>query len=184
MNIQIKTLAATIMLSTVCIVAYAEDEQVLADYCTSTGGEVVNMTAKFETKSGKVDGFTKQFCQYNLDGHINTIGLDTLASKAPSLAATYTQKVAIDTSKSLPMRPYGNPGLDVCHNLKGVSIAFSAVDGGSFLDANGGEMDICVFADGSMISGWSLVYMAADPSQKALIQSTPMNIDIPIIYLP
>lgn len=184
MNHFTKTLVTTIILSAMCAKAHAEDTQTLIDYCTSTGGTVIDMIAKFETKSGKVDGFSKSFCQYDLNGHLNTIGLDTLASTLPSLAATYTQKVVIDSSKTLPMRPYGNPGLDVCHNLNGISIAFSAVDGGSFLDADGGEADVCVFADGSMISGWSLIYMANDPNQKALIHSTPLDIDIPIIYIP
>lgn len=184
MNRFATTVISALVLSTICLKAQAEESQALADYCTSTGGTVIDMIAKFETKSGKVDGFSKQFCQYDLNGHLNTIGLDTLASSQPSLAATYTQKVMIDASKPLPMRPYGNPGLNVCHNLNGVSIAFSAVDGGSFLDSDGGEADICVFADGSMISGWSLIYMADDPSQKALIKSAAMNIDIPIIYIP
>ncbi len=147
-------------------------------YCQSTGGTVIRMVAQFDTHSGFVNGVTKEFCKYKNHGNLAFVGLDTL-STAPTLAATYTMKLVIDKTKPLPVRPYANPAMNVCSDLHGTEVAFSVLDGG-FADKTG-QADICVFGDGSSISGWTMVY-AADGSRqdiKQFIRSSALDIDIP-----
>jgi hypothetical protein len=152
-----------------------------SQYCLSTGGKVVDLNAKFSTLSGDVDGLSKAFCQYQTDGNIEMIGLDTLASTSPSLGATYAKSLTLDPSRPLPEKPYANPSLNVCERLKGSSIAFYVCSGG--FSNESGEYDICVFGDGSSISAWTLIYLANGdyPQIKALIKAQPMDITIPII---
>ena len=168
------------------VAAFAEESAVSQtpwqDYCASSGGTVVTLVPQFETQSGMTRGVPKQFCQYSTDGNIEFLGLDTLASNAPSLASTFAKSLVIDTTKPLPTKPYSNPSLNVCSRLKGTSISFN-VNGG-FADASG-QTDICVFGDGSAISAWTLIYLAdgALPDLKALIKAEPMAIIIPDVQI-
>ena len=152
--------------------------QGIKDYCASTGGVVVNMQAQFDTHNGYVSGVSRDFCKYKNHGNIAYVGLDTL-STAPTLAATYTEKLIVDPN-NLPTSPYANPSLNVCQILHGSEISFSS--NGGFSDKLG-EADICVFGDGSAISAWTMIYVAEGtrPDVKSVIRSTPLNIDIPEI---
>jgi hypothetical protein len=157
-----------------------ETLQATKDYCIATGGDVVKLTAQFDTHDGLVNGVTKEFCRY--DNHENSavVGLETL-SKTSTIAATYTKKLKLDKTRLLPTKPYANPSLNVCQLLHGSEIAFAAMDGG-FSDDKG-QLDICVFGDGSSISAWTMIY-AAQGSRKDIsrfIRSKPLAIDIPNI---
>ena len=52
---------------------------------------------------------------------------------------------------------YANPAWNVCKNLGGAESGFAVPS--SYTD-DLGQSDICVFGDGSMVSAWSLIYMA------------------------
>lgn len=129
-----------------------------AAYCTQSGGTVTEMVATFSGSQGEVEGYTKYFCQFTPLNGILSIGLETFASHKPSIAATYCKNLEeIKPESPLWKGQYTNPSHNVCHNLGGAIIGYAA--NGSFSDANG-QADICVFGDGSMVSGWSLIYMA------------------------
>lgn len=56
------------------------------------------------------------------------------------------------------------------------------VDGGGFANRLG-QSDICVLGDGSMVSGWSLIYMASHREGygdiKNKVKANPLNIYTP-----
>lgn len=127
-------------------------------YCVKAGGSVVEMTAVFSTARGNVSGYTKPFCLFTPDNGQLAIGLETFASSEPSIAATFIKKLdSISTENKLWQGKYPNPSHNVCKNLGGAGVGF--ITSGGFSDASG-QSDICVFGDGSMVSGWSLIYMA------------------------
>jgi hypothetical protein len=157
--------------------AYADglnDE--LSAYCIQSGGKVEPMQAEFSTPHGMVHGLTKQFCEFSVDHGILSIGLETFSSMQSNIAATYAKKLApLDENSPLWAGNAGNPSFNVCKNLGGASIgSFSS---GGFANALG-QSDICVFGDASMISAWSLIYMANHRNGydhiKELIRSVPL----------
>ena len=152
-------------------ICYAEeDNAALANYCVAKGGKVTPMTAWFDTSTGPREGFTDQFCTFERDhGHI-AIGLAAFASEHASIAATYMkslpeikmgsedQQDKNQTSNLAKGLGLANPSYAVCKNLGGAVINYKFH--GNFRPKEGGDSDICVFGDGSMVSTWSLIYMA------------------------
>ncbi len=129
-----------------------------AAYCVQSGGSVELMPAEFMTHNGRVLGQSKSFCTFSADNGFIAIGLETFASPKPSIAATYIKTLAeIDENSDLWKGTSANPSYKVCKNLNGTMIGFGF--NGSFTNALGAA-DICVFGDGSMVSAWSLIYMA------------------------
>lgn len=130
-----------------------------SDYCIKSGGSVEKMSAILGFTNGQfIEGYTKYFCNFRLKDGFVAIGLETFSSKKPSLAATYIKKLgAIDKDSKLLHGTYDNPSLNVCKNIGGAAIEF-LLHGGFTNEL--GQTDICVFGDGSMVSGWSLIYMA------------------------
>jgi len=150
----------------------------LADYCVQSGGTVEIMPAEFTTANGLTIGHSKSFCTFTADNGFIVIGLETFASDKPSIAATYIKTLAeIDSTSSLLDGKATNPSYNVCKNLNGTMIGF--VVNGSFTNASGAS-DICVFGDGSMVSAWSLIYMANHRSGyeeiKQQVQAEPIVI--------
>ena len=149
-------------------------------YCSQAGGTVEDMPAIFHTRAGDVTGLTKSFCTFSVDhGHI-VIGLEAFASDAPSLAATYMKQLDEVTEDSpLWKGGFTNPSYNVCRNLGGTLIGFATL--GSFTSQRG-EADVCVFGDGSMVSAWSLIYMAAHREGyddiKNQVKAEPLNIEL------
>jgi len=141
-----------------CFTAVADTVDDNKTYCLKAGGVVQDMAATFATSHGEVIGFSKRFCTFMpVNGYI-AIGLDTFASDMPSIAATYIKILPeITGNSSLFKGSAQNPSYNVCRNLGGTMIGF--VVRGGFVDEKGAS-DICVFGDGSMVSGWSLIYMA------------------------
>lgn len=130
-----------------------------SDYCIQSGGAVEKMSAKLGFHSGQaIEGYSKYFCNFRLKDGFVVIGLETFSSKKPSLAATYIKKLdAIKKDSTLLQGNYDNPSLNFCKNIGGAAIAF-LLQGGFTNEL--GQTDICVFGDGSMVSSWSLIYMA------------------------
>ncbi|HVT62245.1 MAG TPA: hypothetical protein VHD33_02005 [Legionellaceae bacterium] len=152
------------------------------DYCIAKGGTVTPMTASFQTASGVVKGLTEKFCTFERDnGHI-TIGLSAFSSSEPNIAATYMKKLSeINENSTLMEKGPGNPSYSVCKNLGGTAITYKFV--GHFRPAEGGDSDICVFGDGSMVSAWSLIYMANHrkgyDEVKESVKSQPLPMNVP-----
>ena len=143
------------VLSTLSFALPTEDET----YCLSHGGTVENMVAEFNTRAGTIEGFTKSFCTFNLDNGFIAVGLETLSSKTPNIAASFIKTLPrIEKDSPLWRGKYENPGLNVCRNLGGGNIAYHVASGG--FKNHLGQSDICVFGDGSMVSSWSLIYIA------------------------
>ena len=146
------------------------DTDPLSDYCVAKGGMVTPMTAWFETNTGPVAGLTEKFCTFERDKGYIVIGLSAFASEQSNIAATYMKTLPEFKEDSDLMRdkskPAGqssgfgmpNPSYAVCQNLGGTAITYKFH--GSFRPQQGGDVDICVFGDGSMVSAWSLIYMA------------------------
>ena len=154
------------------------DEQ----YCTDNGGVVDTMTAQYSTESGFIPGFDKKFCTFERNNGYLAVGLETFSSIKANLAATFMKKLPELASNSpLWKGEYANPGLNVCKNIGGSSISFHVMSGG--FTNNKGQNDICVFGDGSMVSAWTLIYMAAHRTGydevKNNAHSEPLDIVMP-----
>jgi putative hemolysin len=159
----------------------AADE--LQAYCTKNGGEVESMSVEYQDLNGaRVEGFTKDFCSFNIDNGLIAVGLETFSSEKSNIAATLIKKLdPLEEDSVLWQGSYNNPSLNVCKNLGGSEVVFNVSSGG-FADEKG-ESDICVFGDGSMVSAWSLIYMANGRTGydqvKNAVKSEPINMNIP-----
>jgi hypothetical protein len=139
------------------------------------------MTAEFLTPTGYVQGQSKAFCNFFVDNGFIAIGLETFSSEEPSIAATFIKKMhPINDDSPLWKGKFTNPSHNVCKNIGGSGIGF--VTSGGFSNSLG-ETDICVFGDGSMVSGWTLIYMANHrdgyDAVKEQVRAQPMNIPTP-----
>lgn len=164
------------------------------DYCVAKGGTLTPMTAWFETARGPIEGMTKRFCTFERDHGYIVIGLSAFASEQPNIAASYmtslpeikgNSDLMHDQTKRQIKTGYGlaNPSYAVCKNLGGTSINFKFQ--GNFRPQQGGDADICVFGDGSMVSAWSLIYMANHRAGydevKGYVKSLPLPLPLPIL---
>jgi putative hemolysin len=143
------------------------DEDPLGEYCVSKSGTLTPMTAWFETNHGPIEGLTERFCTFERDNGYLAIGLTAFASDQPNIAATYMKTLPEikEGSELLPPSNHhttgfglANPSHYVCEKLGGTTISFKFR--GNFRPKNGGDSDICTFGDGSMVSAWTLIYMA------------------------
>jgi hypothetical protein len=160
---------------------FAKQPGAWVNYCEDAGGKVEYMTAQLMTQHGLINGQKKQFCNFYIDKAFVSIGLETFSSKHPSIAATYIKSLPeISESSPLFSGNYPNPSTNVCKNLGGSSITM-LINGG--FSNQLGQEDVCVFGDGSMVSGWSLIYMANGRdgynSIKQAVHATPLEINIP-----
>jgi hypothetical protein len=149
------------------------------EYCIAKNGTVETMIAEFETSDGIQHGFSKKFCTFNLDGGFIAVGLKTFSSEKQNIAASFIKILPkIEHDSPLWQGKYANPGINVCKNLGGSNIAFNVVSGG--FKNKLGQSDVCVFGDGSMVSSWSLIYMANGRNEyntvKEAIRSEPLKI--------
>jgi hypothetical protein len=137
-----------------------------------------------------VEGLTNWFCVFeNEIGNQGQIDVATLGSERPSIGATYLLKGLdlYDMGFYVEEPPYpwgdGNPATWVCEQILGTSI--TRYTNGGFTSP-GGEDEVCVFADGSKISTWVLIYVSlTDPpvdnppgpdylSMRKAVQSEPI----------
>lgn len=163
--------------------AYASDNtKQYSEYCVQSGGVVEEMPAEIMLSDNHwAEGQTKMFCNFYPDGGYLSVGLETFASDVPSIAATFIRKMPEITDGSpLVKGPYTAWAQNICKNLGGAMISFVAA--GGFSNPLG-QTDICVFGDGSMVSGWSLVYMANHRTGydevKDKVKALPLDIVIP-----
>jgi len=147
-------------------------------YCLQAGGQVEKMPAIFDTDMGEVKGNSKTFCTFAVDDGFLAIGLETFASSKPSIAATYGKMLnEVGEASLLWQGDYSNPSHNVCKNIGGSTIGF-VLDGG--FSNSFGETDICVFGDGSMISAWTLIYMANHRSGYDAIKNKIKALPLPV----
>lgn len=179
-----KTLLGITVISTIVMAAenlYADKLDDWSDYCDKSGGVVEEMTAEIGTKIGMVEGQSKMFCNFYPEHAFIAIGLETFSADEPSIAATFMKTMGeIGDGSQLWKGKAANPSNNVCKNLGGAAIGFVAPGG---FASNLGQSDICVFGDGSMVSAWSLVYMANHREGydeiKNKIKSFPLKINVP-----
>lgn len=150
-------------------------------YCSQSGGTVEKMPAMLGTQAGVVKGLTKEFCTFRVDHGFAVVGLDAFASHSPSIAATYMKKLGeLQEGSALLIGKASNPSQNVCRNLGGTAIGF--VTTGGFTNQLG-TSDICVFGDGSMVSAWTLIYMANHREGfdkiKDQVKAEPLSIETP-----
>ena len=149
-------------------------------HCINAGGQVEKMPAQWTTSTGVQLGFEKKFCTFRGEHYFATVGLETFSSASPNLAATYIKKLPqLKKDSSLYQGKHPNPSTNVCQNLGGTTITH--VTNGGFVNELG-QGDICVFGDGSMVSGWTLIYIANERTGydniREQIRSEPLNIPI------
>ena len=184
MKISYKTPVVSLAIAVLLMLTKTASADLLQDYsayCVKSGGVVEKMPAEFSTYAGRITGQTRMFCEFNVDNGFIAIGLETFASSIPSIAATYIKKLdKISSESRLWKGASSNPAHNVCKNLGGSEIGF--VSNGGFTNSLG-ESDICVFGDGSMVSGWSLIYMANHregyDAVKNQVKAEPLSINIP-----
>lgn len=175
---------ATFLISATCmslVNAYASQIDDYAIYCTESGGVVEEMPVEINTSAGLVHGQSKMFCNFHFTNSFVAIGLETFSAAEPSIAATFIKKMEDITEASALWRGmYSNPSHNVCKNIGGATIGFVA--SGGFSNSLG-QTDICVFGDGSMVSGWSLIYLANHREGydeiRNKVKAEPLNIYIP-----
>jgi len=149
-------------------------------YCIASGGTIITNVMMFSTRSGYVEGFVSDFCEIEQSLNLGMIGLETLASDKPSLAATYIKLLQIDTSK--PIRgPFYQAATNLCFALGGSTVGFY-LDGGFFDER--GYSNVCYFGDGSHIATWTLYYIGIGKRTdvKAAVKAEPLNINIPNVH--
>jgi hypothetical protein len=158
------------------------DDQALDEhYCKEHGGQVILMTASFDTGSGMVNGNKKKFCRIqDVNYNLGYIGLDTFGSKVASLAATYAKSITLSNDKEIK-GPFETINLNLCYVLGGGNIVYFLTDGG-YTDEYG-QADICIFGDNSAVAAWTLYFMTlgARVDIKNAIVAKPLKINMPTI---
>lgn len=148
--------------------------------CTDIGGKITPMNIIYQTGQGKVTGFKQKFCTFTIDNGLAAIGLKSMNSKHSNIAASYVLTLEpFDNSSPLWEGQAQNPSHNVCHNLGGTNV--QPVAPGSFTTEEG-ENDICVFGDGSMISGWTLIYIANQREGFNLIKDNIPSKALPLFH--
>ena len=178
-TLRLKKIASLMIAATFVGTVHANKMDDYTTYCTESGGIVEEMFAEISTGSGVIKGQSKMFCNFYPDNAFISIGLETFSADEPSIAATYIKNMGeIAENSPLLIGGYSNPSTNVCKNLGGATIGFVA--GGGFVN-NLGQSDVCVFGDASMVSGWSLIYMANHregyDNIKNKVKANPLDID-------
>jgi hypothetical protein len=149
--------------------------------------------AEIDESSGPVEGLTDWFCVFNnQQENQGMIDLQTLGSVHPSFGATYLLKGLDLDEMGYPddVPPDTNPASWVCEQILGTSITRYANGGFTsppVIDSIPSEDEVCVFADGSKISGWVLIYVSlSDPgpnylSMRKAVQSEPLDLELPYL---
>lgn len=179
------TMGCGLLFVSMLFTTYAKAEPLhdnMQEYCSSTGGVVKNLTIELATTHGFAKGLTKKFCTFKVnEGGYVVIGLETYASSTSNIAATWIKRLGeIQDDSPLFKGDAVNPSANVCRNIAGTTVGFIA--NGGFAD-DIGQSDICVFGDGSMVSAWSLIYMANGregyDTIKNQVKSEPFDIYLP-----
>jgi hypothetical protein len=136
--------------------------------CQNIGGHIELMDMMYASRQGVIKGFSKKFCTFHIDHGFAVIGLESMNSKLPNIAASMVLKLQeLNEFSPLWQGSDTNPSHNVCRNLGGTYAQL--VTTGSF-ESKEGANDICVFGDGSMISAWTLIYIANQREGYQLIK--------------
>lgn len=147
--------------------------------CTTHGGVIESMPAKYEDKAESYAFFgpAVNVCKINT----SIIGIDTLSAK-PTIAATYLRKLnkkamtkILDDMTKLPnYYPGANQSSYLCQLLNGQENAYKDTTG---------ETNVCYFSDLSSVDSWTLLYTTngEDSKVKKLIQSKALKTPLPYI---
>lgn len=132
--------------------------------CEDVGVVTVKKQLVISTKIGPVFiGEPQDFCVMQEANTQSVILASTLLSQHPSLAATAYRvgpKPVLDGLGERADRAY-------CRMLGGTYRLGNVVAGGWVdVDNDSGQSGMCVFADGSMVSSWTLFYKRYDPTSK------------------
>jgi hypothetical protein len=133
----------------------------VADYCTENGGVVETRYPFYGTNNPdplQLSG-SLGVCTFTADdGSRITVGLDTLYTDQPTLAAlAYRAMTPLESSQ-----PSANPSSIYCTQLGGTDAfgGISAAGGGWGLEAAADAIALCVFPDLSVIDSWGITYHA------------------------
>lgn len=153
------------------------------DKAAGVSTKVLKSYAEMDAGGGTVKGLSDRFCTFTTKDSFGMIGLDTLTSKSPSIAATYLLKgVKVDELEKLVPQNYdGNPATIYCQGLAGSSI--TRYTSGGFTTP-GGQDEVCVFGDNSKISMWVLIYVSQSAdylSMRKAVKSEALPLDLPYI---
>ncbi len=176
------SLIVTLSVATTICFANENEMQAYADYCLESGGQVEEMPAQFDGPTGQINGSSKHFCTFKIDNGFIAVGLESFASVKPNIAATLIRKLPpISFDSPLFKGKYNNPSLNFCKNIGGSSMPFTVISGGFANEL--GQSDICVFGDASMVSAWSLIYIANGRTGYELvrekIKAEPLHFKLP-----
>ncbi|NJN81403.1 MAG: DUF333 domain-containing protein [Caldilineaceae bacterium] len=155
------------LLLTACTIAPIEDNRQAvdlpspaADYCTQNGGEVETRYPFYGTNQNNPLQLAGSLgvCTFTADdGSRITIGLETLYTDQPTLAAlAYRAQTPYDGDG----QPSANPSSLYCTQLGGTD-SFGGVNaaGGGWALMDGSDvLALCVFADLSVIDSWGITY--------------------------
>ena len=132
-----------------------------ADYCTESGGEVETRYPFYGTNEAnplQLSG-SLQVCKFTADdGSSILVGLDTLYTEQPTLAAlAYRAKAPLDTGDAPAS---ANPSSLYCTQLGGTDSfgGVTAAGGGWALEGGADVISLCVFPDLSVIDSWGITY--------------------------
>lgn len=157
-------------------------DQTHIDYCHMLSGKVEDMKMIYHTSKGYIKGRSEKFCTFNIDKGFIVVGLETFASVTPSIAATFIKSMPrLDMDSKLFKGPFDNPSMNFCKNIGGSNVLFNVAGGG--YSNHLGESDVCIFGDNSMVSAWSLIYIANGrkgyDKVKEATRAEPLPIPIP-----
>ncbi|GGI89665.1 hypothetical protein [Legionella impletisoli] len=181
---QVKNIGLAVLFSSTLVYSahvFANDYDDHARYCQEKGGVVESMPAQYLVPGRYVNGASKDFCNFYGENYFASVGLETFSSDKPSIAATYIKRLGeIGIDSPLWKGEFSNPGTNVCKNLGGASITF--ITSGGFVN-HLGQAGVCVFGDASMVSEWTLVYIANHregyDAIKEGVNAEPLNIRVP-----
>jgi putative hemolysin len=131
------------------------------DYCTENGGQVETRYPFYGTNNNnplQLSG-SLEACTFTAeDGSRILVGLDTLYTDQPSLAAlAYRAKAPLDTGDAPAS---ANPSSLYCTQLGGTDTfgGINAAGGGWALQGGADVISLCVFPDLSVIDSWGITY--------------------------
>lgn len=148
--------------------------------CEDIGAITVTKQLVIRTQHGTVPvGEPQDFCFLSENERQSLILASTLLSKNASLASTAYRigpKPVFDTIGERADRAY-------CGMLGGAYRIGKAVSVGWISDEDSGMSGMCVFADGSMVSTWTLFYKRSNPASTERPDFEP-HFQNPIIPVP
>ncbi len=175
---RLRALLALIAVALVALAprAAAQEDPAAAEWCASHDGTVVERFPASHASSGSPIAFGApvRFCEFTAgegaespDSRIS-IRLTTLASTAPSLAATaYLSKPAMPESGGS-----ANPASVYCAALGGAEMGGELAPDGGWVNGSDASdvMQMCVFPDLSIIDSWGLAYHTMDTIRGANLE--------------